>query len=111
MGVAAGRMVHVDEVAPACRFCRAPLRHVFADLGMSPVANDNVPLSESNAMEPFFPLCALVCAECFLVQLAPFETPRPIFRPSANKRYIRGFRRVEKPLGSSGFGKMEKVRR
>ena len=66
--------------APPCRFCGAPLEHVFADLGMSPVANDNVPLDQAAAMEPFFPLCALVCAECFLVQLAPFETPRPIFR-------------------------------
>jgi len=47
---------------------------------MSPVANDNVPLEHAGAMEPFFPLCALVCAECFLVQLAPYETPKPIFR-------------------------------
>ncbi|WP_332673548.1 class I SAM-dependent methyltransferase [Aromatoleum sp.] len=71
------------DVTPAparCRFCDAPLEHVFADLGMSPVANDNVPLSQANAMEPFFPLCALVCAQCFLVQLAPFETPKPLFR-------------------------------
>ncbi len=75
-------VVHVDVTpAPArCRFCDAPLEHVFADLGMSPVANDNVPLSQANAMEPFFPLCALVCAQCFLVQLAPFETPKPLFR-------------------------------
>jgi C-methyltransferase C-terminal domain/Putative zinc binding domain/Methyltransferase domain len=65
---------------PPCRFCAAPLRHVFADLGMSPVANDNVPLEHAGAMEPFFPLCALVCAECFLVQLAPYETPKPVFR-------------------------------
>jgi SAM-dependent methyltransferase len=65
---------------PPCRFCGAALEHVFADLGMSPVANDNVPLAEASAMEPFFPLCALVCAQCFLVQLAPFQTPRPIFR-------------------------------
>jgi SAM-dependent methyltransferase len=65
---------------PPCRFCGAPLRHVFADLGMSPVANDNVPLERADAMEPFYPLCALVCGACFLVQLAPYETPRPIFR-------------------------------
>ena len=65
---------------PPCRFCGAPLEHVFADLGMSPVANDNVPLDQASAMEPFFPLCALVCGECFLVQLAPFETERPLFR-------------------------------
>jgi SAM-dependent methyltransferase len=65
---------------PPCRFCGTPLQHVFTDLGMSPVANDNVPMRDAAAMEPFFPLCALVCSECFLVQLAPYETPKPIFR-------------------------------
>ena len=63
-----------------CRFCAAPLEDVFVDLGMSPVANDNVPIAQANAMEPFFPLCALVCSRCFLVQLAPFETEKPLFR-------------------------------
>ncbi len=67
-------------LAAPCRFCGAPLRHVFADLGMSPVANDNVPAERASAMEPFFPLCALVCEQCLLVQLAPYETPRPVFR-------------------------------
>jgi hypothetical protein len=66
--------------APPCRFCGAPVQDVFADLGMSPVANDNVPLQDAFAMEPFFPLCALVCAECFLVQLAPITTEKPLFR-------------------------------
>jgi SAM-dependent methyltransferase len=74
-------VVHVvAEPAAPCRFCGAPLRDVFADLGMSPVANDNVPLEQASSMEPFYPLCALVCASCFLVQLAPFQTPRPLFR-------------------------------
>jgi SAM-dependent methyltransferase len=67
-------------VDPPCRFCGAPLQDVFADLGMSPVANDNVPIDQASAMEPFFPLCALVCARCFLVQLAPFHTEKPLFR-------------------------------
>jgi SAM-dependent methyltransferase len=30
-------------------------------------------------MEPFYPLCALVCGECLLVQLEQFETPESIF--------------------------------
>lgn len=72
-------VAHVVD-APPCRFCGAPLTDVFADLGMQPVANDNVPLERAGAMEPTFPLCALVCRQCFLVQLAPFQTPRPIFR-------------------------------
>lgn len=67
-------------MGPTCRFCSAPLEHVFADLGMSPVANDNVPIEHANSMEPFFPLCALVCGQCFLVQLAPFQTEKPLFR-------------------------------
>jgi SAM-dependent methyltransferase len=63
----------------ACRFCGAPLRDVFADLGMSPLANDYLPAERVNAMEPFYPLRALVCARCFLVQLEQFQTPERIF--------------------------------
>jgi SAM-dependent methyltransferase len=62
-----------------CRFCGAPLRDVFADLGMSPLANDYLPAERVNAMEPFYPLRALVCAKCFLVQLEEFQTPERIF--------------------------------
>lgn len=65
--------------ATACRFCGAPLADVFADLGMSPLANDYLPAERVNAMEPFYPLRALVCAKCFLVQLEEFETPERIF--------------------------------
>jgi SAM-dependent methyltransferase len=65
--------------ATACRFCGAPVTDVFADLGMSPLANDYVPAEHVNAMERFYPLRALVCAKCFLVQLEQFETPERIF--------------------------------
>jgi SAM-dependent methyltransferase len=63
----------------ACRFCGAPVEAVFADLGMSPLANSYLPPERANAMEPFYPLRALVCGECFLVQLEQFETPEHIF--------------------------------
>jgi SAM-dependent methyltransferase len=62
-----------------CRFCEAPLQTVFADLGMSPLSNSYVPPERANAMEPFYPLCALVCERCLLVQLEEFETPEAIF--------------------------------
>src|SRR5450631_2504833 len=62
-----------------CRFCQAPLDAVFADLGMSPLANSYLPPERANAMEPFYPLRALVCASCYLVQLEEFETPEQIF--------------------------------
>ena len=63
----------------ACRFCGAPVDAVFADLGMSPLANSYLPPERANSMEPFYPLRALVCANCFLVQLEEFETPEQIF--------------------------------
>jgi SAM-dependent methyltransferase len=62
-----------------CRFCGAPLEAVFADLGMSPLANSYVSPERVDAMEPFYPLRALVCGNCFLVQLEQFETPQQIF--------------------------------
>jgi SAM-dependent methyltransferase len=63
----------------ACRFCAAPLGEVFTDLGTSPLANSYVAAEQVNAMEPFYPLRALVCDQCFLVQLEEFETPAHIF--------------------------------
>jgi SAM-dependent methyltransferase len=63
----------------SCRFCGAPLEAVFADLGMSPLANSFLAAERANEMEPFFPLRALVCGRCLLVQLQQFETPQRIF--------------------------------
>jgi 2-polyprenyl-3-methyl-5-hydroxy-6-metoxy-1,4-benzoquinol methylase len=62
-----------------CRFCAAPLRRSFADLGMSPVANSYVKPDALHLMEPFYPLHAYVCEACFLVQLEEFQSPTEIF--------------------------------
>ncbi len=62
-----------------CRFCGSVLRHTFADLGVSPLANAYLKPSQLNRMEPFYPLHAYVCEHCFLVQLEAFETPEHIF--------------------------------
>lgn len=62
-----------------CRFCSTPLEHVFADLGMSPLANSYLAPEHGNRMEPFYPLRALVCSSCFLVQLEEYESPDHIF--------------------------------
>ncbi len=70
------------DAAPAhgrCRFCGAALERVFADLGMSPLANSYLPPEHLNRMEPFYPLRAFVCDTCLLVQLEEFETPHAIF--------------------------------
>ena len=62
-----------------CRFCGTALEAVFADLGMSPLANSYLTPEQGNAMEPFYPLRALVCDQCFLVQLEEYESPSHIF--------------------------------
>ena len=62
-----------------CRFCASPLESVFADLGMSPLANSYLTVEQGNRMEPFYPLRALVCSQCFLVQLEEYESPEEIF--------------------------------
>jgi len=69
----------VSSAPVACRFCGAPLHIVFADLGSSPLANSYLSPERLGAMEPFYPLRALVCGRCFLVQLEEFETPARIF--------------------------------
>ncbi len=63
----------------SCRFCGRELSDEFADLGMSPLANSYLTLAEANAMEPFYPLRALVCRNCRLVQLEAYESAAHIF--------------------------------
>ena len=64
---------------PNCLFCGTELRHTFADLGMSPLANSFLTVEQAQQQESFYPLHARVCHECFLVQLEVFETPENIF--------------------------------
>jgi hypothetical protein len=68
-----------EAAPPACRFCAAPLRHTFVDLGMSPLCESYVPAERVNAMEAFYPLHAKVCEGCLLVQLEEFVTDEDIF--------------------------------
>jgi len=46
---------------------------------MSPLANSYLSADQLDRMEPFYPLHAYVCSNCFLVQLQEFETPEHIF--------------------------------
>jgi SAM-dependent methyltransferase len=62
-----------------CRFCGTRLRHVFVDLGMSPLCQTHIAPEQLNHMEPFYPLRAYVCHECFLVQLDEYVAPGDIF--------------------------------
>lgn len=62
-----------------CRNCNNKLDNVFADLGMSPLANSYLTADRINHMEAFYPLRTFVCSKCFLVQLDEFEKPENIF--------------------------------
>jgi SAM-dependent methyltransferase len=64
---------------PSCRFCAAPLRHTFVDLGMSPLCESYVPAERVDAMEAFYPLHARVCESCLLVQVGDFVAAKDIF--------------------------------
>ena len=62
-----------------CRFCGTPLHRSFVDLGMSPLCESFLTRQQLNEMEPFYPLHALVCEKCFLVQVEEYVTPEGIF--------------------------------
>jgi 2-polyprenyl-3-methyl-5-hydroxy-6-metoxy-1,4-benzoquinol methylase len=63
----------------SCRFCGTKLEHTFVDLGMSPLCESYLGAGQLNQMEPFYPLHAYVCGNCFLVQLQEYVTREHIF--------------------------------
>jgi SAM-dependent methyltransferase len=52
---------------------------VFADLGTTPLANSYVSPERAAETEPVYPLRALVCSRCFLVQLESAPEPEELF--------------------------------
>lgn len=66
-----------------CRLCGAPLATTFVNLGMSPLCESFLPAGAIDKMEAYFPLHALVCGECFLVQLREYVQPAHIFNEYA----------------------------
>ena len=62
-----------------CRFCGTAVTHTVVDLGMSPLCESFVPAERLNAMEPFYPLHAKVCAVCWLVQVDEYVGAHEIF--------------------------------
>jgi len=67
------------SAAPVCRFCSAPLRDTFVDLGMSPLCESFLRADQVNQMEAFYPLHVRVCRSCFLVQLEAYVSGKDIF--------------------------------
>lgn len=63
----------------SCRLCGSSLGRTFVDLGMSPLCESFLAADQLDRMEPFYPLYALVCEACFLVQLREYVSPDHIF--------------------------------
>jgi len=66
-----------------CRFCKSALIQSFCNLGKSPLSNSYLKEQDLKKEEPFFPLHAYVCDNCFLVQLEEFQSPFDIFNDYA----------------------------
>jgi hypothetical protein len=63
----------------ACRACGGRLSAIFCDLGLQPVANSYVAPDRAALPEPRFPLRAVVCDDCRLVQLDTVVDAQGIF--------------------------------
>lgn len=63
-----------------CRFCGQKLNYTFADLGLSPLANEYLPAENIDRGQVFYPLKVQVCETCFLTQAALYQRPEQIFR-------------------------------
>lgn len=72
-----------EECITTCRFCGTELRYTFVDLGMFPLCQTHIEKHKLNTREPFYPLHAYVCHECFLVQLDEYVSPDDIFEEYA----------------------------
>jgi hypothetical protein len=67
-------------ITPRCRHCGHDLTLKLVNLGLSPAANDYVEPTNYMKAEPFYPLEALVCRECRLVQTRDLLAATDIFR-------------------------------
>ena len=67
----------------SCRLCGANVTASLVDLGMSPLCESFLTAQELDAPERYYPLHALVCGECYLVQLKQYVAPEHIFREYA----------------------------
>ena len=63
-----------------CRHCKAPLRHVFLDLGFAPPSNAYLTKEDLRRPELTYPLKLYVCDHCWLVQTQDFVAADKLFR-------------------------------
>ncbi len=73
------RSTSMAQEQTGCRLCGKLLKHTFVDLGMSPPCESFITADRLDRMEPYYPLYALVCDHCYLVQLKEYFSPAEIF--------------------------------
>ncbi len=75
------RSTSMAQEQTGCRLCGKLLKHSFVDLGMSPPCESFITADrlDLDRMEPYYPLYALVCDHCYLVQLKEYFSPGEIF--------------------------------
>lgn len=62
-----------------CRFCDAPLEHLFLDLGSAPPSNAYLTEADLHGPEQYFPLRLFVCHHCWLVQTDDYNQAEKLF--------------------------------
>ena len=68
------------DISPfQCRLCGHTVAHSFANLGLTPLANDYLNQQQIGKPQTYYPLHAGICSNCLLVQIEAFETPERIF--------------------------------
>ena len=72
-----------------CRFCKTPVKTVFADLVNSPPSNSYLTKEQLNEPEAYYPLKVLVCDNCYLVQVDEYYKSEEIF--SSDYAYFSSF--------------------
>jgi SAM-dependent methyltransferase len=75
-------MTNINESSgkrTTCRSCGAPLTHSVVDLGAQPPCNSIISPERFNIAEAIYPLHAMVCGECLLVQLDTDIAPDSIY--------------------------------
>lgn len=69
-----------------CRHCSGPLRHTFLDLGFAPPSNAYLTAADLARPEIYYPLRAMVCDNCWLVQTEDYARADELF--SADYAYF-----------------------
>ncbi|WP_205712338.1 class I SAM-dependent methyltransferase [Euzebya rosea] len=68
-----------SSVTQSCRSCGDRLEQVLVDLGMSPLCQTVIRPEAAEVGEVFYPLRAMVCQTCWLVQVGDYVAPQQIF--------------------------------